>query len=231
MGDAGRAWFPSHFSSIMLAGYGCVGMGHAGFLGKWGGEREGKNNGKNFQKSPSPLSLHLQGRRSCTVPFKTAPCNFFFHFFLKKRKTKFGSDPKLGYDSCPPSLQCLRSKDFAQKACKENKRKENNLIILGNLPTHAHNSLFSGATSPHTHIGLFSRVTCPHMLRLVYFHGRPAQAYSKWSIFRGDRPTHSHWSIFTGDLPTHAHTGLFSWATCPSRKTKSGLIVMGDLPR
>jgi hypothetical protein len=45
-----------------------------------GVEREGKNNGKNFQKSPSPLSLHLQGRRSCTVPFKTAPCNFFFSF-------------------------------------------------------------------------------------------------------------------------------------------------------
>jgi len=87
-----------------VAGYGCacVGMGHAGFLGKWGGEREGKNSGKNFQKSPSPLSLHLQGRRCCTVPFKTAPCSFFFHsFFLKKRKTKFGSDPKLGYDSCP----------------------------------------------------------------------------------------------------------------------------------
>ena len=66
-----------------VAGYGCVGvgMGHAGFLGKWGGEREGKNSGKNFQKSPSPLSLHLQGRRSCTVPFKTAPCSFFCFFF------------------------------------------------------------------------------------------------------------------------------------------------------
>jgi len=30
----------SHFSSIMLAGYGCVGMGHAGFLDKWGEVRE-----------------------------------------------------------------------------------------------------------------------------------------------------------------------------------------------
>jgi len=37
---------PSHFSSIMLAGYGCVGMGHAGFLGKWGGERDKENIGK-----------------------------------------------------------------------------------------------------------------------------------------------------------------------------------------
>jgi hypothetical protein len=44
-------------------------------------------------------------------------------------------------------------------------------------------------------------------LVVVYFHGRPAQAYS-------------HWSIFTGNLPTHAHTSLFSWATCPSRKRK-----------
>ena len=65
---------------VGVARYGCVGvgMGHAGFLGKWGGERGGKNSRKSFQKSPSPLSLHLQGRRSCTVPFKTAPCRFFF---------------------------------------------------------------------------------------------------------------------------------------------------------
>jgi hypothetical protein len=88
---------------VGFAGYGCVGvgMGHPGFLGKWGGEREGKNSGNFFQKSPSPLSLHLQGRRSCTVPFKTALCSFFFSFifFLKKRKTKFGSDLKLSYDS------------------------------------------------------------------------------------------------------------------------------------
>jgi hypothetical protein len=24
----------------------------------------------------------LQGRRSCTVPFKTAPCSFFLFFFF-----------------------------------------------------------------------------------------------------------------------------------------------------
>jgi hypothetical protein len=108
----------------MLAGYGCVGMGHAGFLGKWGGEREGKNSGKNFQKSPSPLSLHLQGRRSCTVPFKTAPCNFFFHFFLKKRKTKFGSDPKLGYDSCPPLYNAYGAKTLRSKLVKKTKGKK-----------------------------------------------------------------------------------------------------------
>ena len=38
----------------------CVGMGRAGFLGKWGGEREGKNNGKNDLKSSSSLPLHVQ---------------------------------------------------------------------------------------------------------------------------------------------------------------------------
>jgi hypothetical protein len=29
--------------------------------------------------------LHAQGRRSCTVPFKTAPCRFFFFFEEKKK--------------------------------------------------------------------------------------------------------------------------------------------------
>jgi len=33
-GSCWQGMFPSYFSSIMLAGYGCVGMGHVGFLGK-----------------------------------------------------------------------------------------------------------------------------------------------------------------------------------------------------
>jgi len=41
----------------------------------------------------------------------------------------------------------------------------------------------------------------------------------KWSIFRGDQPTHRHWSIFRGDLPTHTDTGLFSGAICPHTLT------------
>jgi hypothetical protein len=49
---------------------------------KWKGE---KVSGKNiFKKSSSSLTLHAQGRRSCTVPFKTAPCRFFF--FEEKKK-------------------------------------------------------------------------------------------------------------------------------------------------
>ena len=88
----------------------------------------------------------------------------------------------------------------------------------GDLPTHVHHGLFSGATDPHTHT--------------VYFHGRPAHKCSSWFIFRGDQPTHSHWSIFmgdlpshshwsifTGDLPTHVHPGLFSGATGPHTHT------------
>jgi hypothetical protein len=34
-----------------------------------------------------------------------------------------------------------------------------------------------------------------------HYLGRPAPFEEKWSIFRGDLPTHSHWSIFRGDLP------------------------------
>jgi hypothetical protein len=90
-------------------------------------------------------------------------------------------------------------------------------IFTDDLPTHTQSGLFSRATGPRTltHNGLFSRATCPHTLTVVYFQGRPAHTYSKWSIFTGDLPTHSHWSIFTGDLPTHTHFGLFSRATDP----------------
>ena len=67
--------------------------------------------------------------------------------------------------------------------------KENGLIILGDR------SLLKK-------IGLFSQTTCPHILKVVYFQGRSAHAYS-------------HWSISTGDLPTHTYFGLFLWATNP----------------
>jgi len=62
---------------------------------------------------------------------------------------------------------------------KKKEKKENDHIILGNLPLLKKNGMFSRATSPHT----------------------------------------------------HTYPGLFSWATCPSRTMKSGLIVMGDLLR
>jgi hypothetical protein len=98
-------------------------------------------------------------------------------------------------------------------------------IFKGDRPTHSHLpwSIFMGDLSKHAHSGLFSRATCLHTLTLVlvYFHG--------------DLPKHtqSGSGLFSGATNLHPHTypGLFSWATCPSRKRKSGLIVMGDLPR
>jgi hypothetical protein len=68
---------------VGVAGYGCVGvgMGHAGFLGKWGGEREGKNSGKNFKNSLLPCLCIQNG----TVRF---------FFFLKKRKKDLGVTQK-----------------------------------------------------------------------------------------------------------------------------------------
>jgi hypothetical protein len=78
--------------------------------------------------------------------------------------------------------------------------KENGLIILDDLPFLKKSGLFSKATCSHTHTGLFSRVTCPnilglfsgatcpHILTVVYFQGRPAHTYSRWSIFTGDLP-------------------------------------------
>jgi hypothetical protein len=73
-----------------------------------------------------------------------------------------------------------------------------------------------------------SWATCPFWRKVVYFQGRPAHTYSKWSIFRGDLPTHSHWSIFTGDLPTHTQSGLFSGVTCPH--THTGLFSRATCP-
>jgi hypothetical protein len=78
----------------VLAGYGCVGMGHAGFLGKWGGERE---RGENDLKSSSSLPLHVQERRR-TVSFKTTQCS---GFFLRKENVIW-KNPKIGYDSFHP---------------------------------------------------------------------------------------------------------------------------------
>jgi len=71
----------------MVAGYGCVGMGYAGFLGKWEG-KEKENSRKKDLKSSSSLPLHTQGRRRM-VSFKTT----LFGFFLKKIKCNW-KEPK-----------------------------------------------------------------------------------------------------------------------------------------
>jgi len=73
---------PSHFSSIMLAGYSCVGMGLAGFLGKWGGEREKENSGKQRFKIfffPASACAGKKENSAKTTLFRVV---FFLSFFF-----------------------------------------------------------------------------------------------------------------------------------------------------
>jgi hypothetical protein len=48
-----------------------------------------------------------------------------------------------------------------------------------------------------------------------HYLGRSAPFEEKWSIFRGDQPTHTHTGLFSRATCPHTHTGLFSRATCP----------------
>jgi hypothetical protein len=95
----------------------------------------------------------------------------------------------------PPLFTMLTKQKFLNvlhsKLVKENKRSS---------------WLIEWSTQPRT--SLFER-KWSHYLRW------PTHFEEKWSIFKGDLPTHSHWSIFMGDLPKHTHCGLFSGATCP----------------
>jgi hypothetical protein len=61
---------------------------------------------------------------------------------------------------------------------------------MGNLPTHTHTSLFSGATDPRT-------------FTLVCFHGQPAQVEKRKSglIVMSDLPRWKDDLIVMGDLP------------------------------
>jgi len=78
---------------VGVAGYGCVGvgMGHAGFLGKWGGEREGKNSGKNFKNPLLPCLCICRGEEA-------APCRSKRHravfFFFEEKEKRFGVTQK-----------------------------------------------------------------------------------------------------------------------------------------
>ena len=65
----------------------------------------------------------------------------------------------MGYDNCPPLYNAYGAKTLRSKLVK--KTKENDLIILGNLLTHSHWSIFTGDLPTHAHTGLFSRATCP----------------------------------------------------------------------
>jgi len=82
---------PSHFSSIMLAGYGCVGMGHAGFLDKWGEVREQE---KWFKIIFFPASACAGKKENSAVQNGTVSV-FCFFFFLRKEKCNL-EEPKNG---------------------------------------------------------------------------------------------------------------------------------------
>jgi hypothetical protein len=90
-------------------------------LCKWEGKERGRIAKKFSKIFFSPVS---EGRRICTVPFKMAPCLFFI--FFERKGNGFGSDPKMGYDSCPlltmftkqnSSMFCVVS--FIKKTKKE----------------------------------------------------------------------------------------------------------------
>ena len=65
---------------VGVAGYGCVGvgMGHAGFLGKWGGEREkGRITGKISKILFSPVSAFV-GEKKLHSAVQNGTVQFFF---------------------------------------------------------------------------------------------------------------------------------------------------------
>jgi len=66
----------------MLAGYGCVGMSHTGFLGKCGGEIEKENSGKQRFKIfffPASACAGKKENSAKTTLFRVV---FFLSFFL-----------------------------------------------------------------------------------------------------------------------------------------------------
>jgi hypothetical protein len=96
---------------------------------------------------------------NCYILFYFCIFILFLFFLRERKKCEFGNNSKMGYDSCPPLYNAYEAKILRSKFCKEEKKKkENDHIILGNLPLLKKNGLFSRATSPHTHTypGLFS---------------------------------------------------------------------------
>jgi hypothetical protein len=73
---------------------------------------------------------------------------------------------------------------------KRKKEKENDHIILSNLPLLKKIGLFSRPNCPHTHtyLGLFSWATCPHIFKVVYFQGRPAHTLTLTLVYFHGRP-------------------------------------------
>ena len=73
-----------------------------------------------------------------------------------------------------------------------------------------------------------SWATCPFLRKVVYFQGRPAHTYSKWSIFRGDRPTHTQSGLFSG-ATAHTLTLVYFYGR-PAHTYSLWFIFRGNLP-
>ena len=174
----------------MLAGYSCVGMSHAGFLDKWGGERGKENSGKQRFKIfffPASACAGKKENSAKTTLFRVV---FFFCFVFEENENKFRSDPKMDYDSCPPLYNAYEAKKLLDGLHSKLVKKKTKMVYFpgrlahtltlfrGDQPTHSQWSIFRGDLPTHAHSGLFSWATCPHKLTLVYFHGRPAHTHS-----------------------------------------------------
>ena len=73
---------------------------------------------KRFQKSSSPVSA-FAGEKKLHSVVQNGTVQVFF--FFKKRKKKIGSDPKMGYDSCPPLYNAYGAKPLHSKLVKKTK--------------------------------------------------------------------------------------------------------------
>jgi hypothetical protein len=88
-------------------------MGHAGFLGKWGGEREGKNSGKSFKNPLLPCLCICRGEEAAQCRSKRHRAGFFF---FRKGKKIWG-DPKMGYDT----RRIMKKEEMQEKKKKKKK--------------------------------------------------------------------------------------------------------------
>ena len=100
-------------------------------------------------------------------------CFSLFLDFSKKFIKKVGQ--KLGNNRCPlfTMLTKQNSSMFCIVSFVKNK-KENDLIILGDMPLLKKSGLFSEATGPHILKMVYFQGRPTHTLTLVCFQGRPA---------------------------------------------------------
>jgi hypothetical protein len=98
---------------------GCINGGRVGMACVrvlWASWKRRRIAGKKYLKSSSSLSLHAQGRRRTVLKR-----HCFGLFFFEENENKFGSDPKMGYDSCPPLYNAYGAKTLHSRLVKKTK--------------------------------------------------------------------------------------------------------------